>query len=158
MEALFKPARQFLDSLSLGQKFLFLTVLLGFPFTALASIAYADLTGAISLPEWTVYVLWGCMVVAASGAYLFIGFYLSLMHSTRILGSGIARFAKGDLSARAQLQTKDEIGATATAFNGMAKAVKRMIADVSGQANSVSDAVAKLSEQASQIAQSSQKQ
>ena len=158
MEVLFKPARQFLDSLTLGQKFLFLTVLLGFPFTALASIAYVNMTGEISLPDWALYTLWVCMAIAASGAYLFIGFYLSLMGSTKILGSAIARFAKGDLSARAQLITKDEFGATAVAFNGMAKAIKRMIADVSGQANSVSDAVAKLSEQAAQIAQSSQKQ
>ena len=58
MEALFKPARQFLDSLTLGQKFLFLTVLLGFPFTALASIAYVDMTGEITLPEWATYTLW----------------------------------------------------------------------------------------------------
>jgi methyl-accepting chemotaxis protein len=158
MEVLFKPARQFLDSLTLGQKFLFLTVLLGFPFAALASIAYVNMTGEISLPDWALYTLWVCMGIAATGAYLFIGFYLSLMGSTKILGSAIARFAKGDLSARAQLITKDEFGATALAFNGMAKAIKRMIADVSGQANSVSDAVAKLSEQAAQIAQSSQKQ
>jgi methyl-accepting chemotaxis protein len=98
------------------------------------------------------------MLIAASGAYLFIGLYLSLVSSTKILGTAIARFAKGDLSARANLVTKDEFGATATAFNGMAKAIKRMIADVSSQANSVSDAVAKLSDQTGQIAQSSQKQ
>ncbi|HWU84572.1 MAG TPA: methyl-accepting chemotaxis protein, partial [Rhodocyclaceae bacterium] len=158
MEALFKPARQFLDSLSLGQKFLFLTVLLGFPFTALASVAYVNMIGEISLPDWALYTLWVCMFIAAMGAYLFISFYLSLVGSTKILGSAIARFAKGDLSARAQLQTKDEFGATALAFNGMAKAIKRMIADVSSQANSVSDAVTKLSEQAAQIAQSSQRQ
>ncbi|MDE2599448.1 MAG: cache domain-containing protein [Rhodocyclaceae bacterium] len=158
MEVLFKPARQFLDALSLGQKFLFLTILLGFPFAALASIAYVNWTGEIHLPDWAGYTLWICMFIAATGAYLFIAFYLSLMNSTRILGTAIARFAKGDLSARAQLQTRDEFGATAGAFNGMAKAIKRMIADVSGQANSVSDAVAKLSTQTSQIAQSSQKQ
>jgi len=158
MEVLFKPARQFLDALTLGQKFLFLTVLLGFPFTALASIAYVNLTGEIQLPDWALYTLWICMLIAASGAYLFISFYLSLMNSTKILSTAIARFAKGDLSARAQLQTKDEFGATANAFNSMAKDIKRMIADVSGQANSVSDAVAKLSAQTSQIAESSQKQ
>lgn len=158
MEALFKPARTLLDSLSLGRKFLFLVLLLGFPFTALAAMAYVDFSGVITLPEWVRYTLWVCMLIAASGAYLFIGLYLSLVNSTKILGGAIGRFAKGDLSARAQLQTKDEFGATALAFNGMAKAIKRMIADVSSQANSVSDAVTKLSAQATQIAQSSQKQ
>ncbi len=158
MQALFAPARKLLDSLSLGQKFLFLVVLLGFPFTALAAMAYVDFMDIITLPDWVRYTLWVCMFIAASGAYLFIGLYLSLMNSTKILGSAIARFAKGDLSSRAQLQTKDEFGATASAFNSMGKAIKRMIADVSSQANSVSDAVAKLSVQTSHIARSSQQQ
>ncbi|HTH94262.1 MAG TPA: methyl-accepting chemotaxis protein [Rhodocyclaceae bacterium] len=158
MNALFSPARRFLDALSLGQKFLFLVLLLGFPFTALAALAYVDISGVLALPTWVRYTLWLCMVIAASGAYLFIGLYLSLMNSTRIFGSAIARFAKGDLSARAQLKTHDEFGATATAFNGMAKDIKRMIADVSSQASAVSDAVVKLSDQTTSIAQGSQRQ
>lgn len=158
MNALFAPARKFLESLSLGGKFSFLVALLGFPFAALAAMAYVDFTGVITLPDWVRYTLWLCMLVAASGAYLFVGLYFSLVNSTKILGGAIARFAKGDLSARAQLVTKDEFGATATAFNGMAKEVKRMIAQVSTQATAVSEAVAKLSEQTAIIAASSQKQ
>ena len=66
--------------------------------------------------------------------------------------------ADGDLSARAKVYGQDEIGQTATAFNGLIDGFADIIRQVLGHAGTVYDTAAQLSASSSQIAQSSQVQ
>ncbi|TAN71992.1 MAG: methyl-accepting chemotaxis protein [Gallionella sp.] len=64
----------------------------------------------------------------------------------------------GDLSVRAKVFGKDEIGQAATAFNGLIDGFANIVRQVLGSADKVSGTAAQLSTSSSQIAQSSQAQ
>ncbi len=60
--------------------------------------------------------------------YLFIGNYFSIMKAINILVESSKGVAKGDLTTRANVETKDELSLIATSFNEMVTALDKNIA------------------------------
>jgi methyl-accepting chemotaxis protein len=77
---------------------------------------------------------------------------------SELRGVMVKMSADGDLSSRAKVYGKDEIGQAATAFNGLIDSFAGIITQVLGHAVTVSGTAAQLSASSSQIAQSSQAQ
>jgi diguanylate cyclase (GGDEF)-like protein len=59
----------------------------------------------------------GTVATAAVALYLFAGFYLSVVPLTRRIGGALGVVASGDLSERVPVETRDELGVVARAFN-----------------------------------------
>jgi diguanylate cyclase (GGDEF)-like protein len=59
----------------------------------------------------------GAAVTAALALYLFAGFYLSVVPPIRRIVSALGLVASGDLSQRVPVETRDELGVVARAFN-----------------------------------------
>lgn len=122
---------------------------------------------AFGLPLLSSFTLGGDAAVpltaagAASGL-LALYFLAALCHSQRAttnqFAGAIARFAKGDLSARIPVVTQDEMGGIAAAFNSMGKEVKRMIVQVSSHAEDVADAAEKLAHRSEEVRSGTQQQ
>lgn len=107
------------------------------------------------------FVLWAMVInftVALLGIYLLLGFHSGLHDVSKKFMTALARFAKGDLGARVKVSGRDEFSDIANSFNGMARDIKRMIADVSSQASAVNETALELKQQTTQITESSQQQ
>jgi methyl-accepting chemotaxis protein len=70
----------------------------------------------------------------------------------------LAMQADGDLSKRATVNSSDEIGQTAEAFNALVKSFQSIVSQVHGYAGQVANSASSLTNNAEQIAQSSQQQ
>ncbi|KXS33762.1 MAG: Methyl-accepting chemotaxis sensory transducer [Candidatus Gallionella acididurans] len=77
---------------------------------------------------------------------------------TELRGAMVKMSADGDLSARARVYSQDEIGQSATAFNGLIEGFANIIRKVLANADTVSSTAAQLSASSLQIAQGSQAQ
>lgn len=85
-------------------------------------------------------------------AYLFIGLYLSIHTSVLRIGEATRRMAKGDLTTRVQLNTRDEMNQVADQFNDMAEqfeALIQQIVSATAQLASASEEVAAVSRDSS---------
>ncbi|MDD5329057.1 MAG: diguanylate cyclase [Sulfuricella sp.] len=63
----------------------------------------------------------------ALAAYLFLGFTDGILKNLAALKEAAGRFAKGDFHAYATLDSRDELQAIATSFNGMTDSVRTMV-------------------------------
>ncbi len=59
--------------------------------------------------------------------YFFIGIYYAMMGSIRSLANSAQKFADGNLSARIQLDTQDELALVADNFNAMATSFQKLL-------------------------------
>ena len=101
-------------------------------------------------------ILLGAAVILIAMA-LFFGFYLSVNNAVSSLVETSCKLAQGDLTARANVQSHDEIGQLATSFNGMAESFTEVISGAVQSANqvaSMSTSVAASSLQLSKAVQS----
>jgi len=83
-----------------------------------------------------------------------LGFVItrSISRGVAVLGDAASKLADGDLTARAELDGKDELGELARAFNKMAQEFSSLIAQVRTAADQVSHATATLSATSEQVA------
>jgi methyl-accepting chemotaxis protein len=83
-----------------------------------------------------------------------LGFVItrSISRGVAVLGDAASKLANGDLTARAELDGKDELGELARAFNKMAQEFSALIAQVRTAADQVSQATATLSDTSEQVA------
>ncbi len=80
--------------------------------------------------------------------YLFVGLFLSIRHTVDAMSAGTERLARGDLTARVELETHDEMSVIGTSFNKMAEqfeALVQQIISVSTQLSSAAEEVAAVS-------------
>jgi methyl-accepting chemotaxis protein len=146
MSKLFAPATGFGRRLANRTKFVLIGCLSGIPMAILIYILSDP-----EVPRTDKVLIIVALVCGFLGLYLFTGLYFSTRETVAAFAAAIARFSKGDLSARVKLENSDEMGAVAQAFNAMGKEVKRMIAHVSSYAAEVSEAAAKLAERCQRI-------
>jgi len=102
-----------------------------------------------------VLMLFGVVLSGALGLSIIVGINRSL---NELHGVMVKMSADGNLSARAQVYGKDEIGEAATAFNGLIDGFSVIISQVLGHAGTVSGTAAQLSASSVQIAQGSRAQ
>jgi methyl-accepting chemotaxis protein len=85
-------------------------------------------------------------------AYLFVGCFLAIRRSLDVLRAALGRVGEGDLTADvAGVRSRDEIGATARAFQTTVESVRAMVAKVAetaGQVGSASQQMASTAEEA----------
>lgn len=101
------------------------------------------------------------LVVMLAIAYLFAGLYLSVNNSVQSMRKATERLAGGDLTARVELNSRDEMGDIASSFNAMAKgfadAVQGIMAS-SAQLASAAEEMSAVTLQTSQGIQNQQSQ
>ena len=96
----------------------------------------------------------GLLVVA----YLFIGMYRSASQAIDALAKQASVIAGGDLTARVDLETKDELTQVADSFNAMADGFNSLIRGVQQSSHELSAAARQLTETSSQVATGSEQQ
>jgi len=83
--------------------------------------------------------------------YLSAGAYFSVMTSVRRLREGSGRLAAGDLTARIELDTRDELRQVAASFNEMAAAMRGLIGSIRDNSDHVADSARSLVTASGQI-------
>ena len=91
-------------------------------------------------------------------AYLSAGAYLAIVGGVRSLAVATERIAQGDLTARVELESRDELSAVADGFNGMSGALNGLIGKIQAGAGNVTAAAATLAASSLHISEGSQKQ
>ncbi|NMG31023.1 methyl-accepting chemotaxis protein [Aromatoleum evansii] len=91
-------------------------------------------------------------------AYLFAGAYVSILSSIRELGSATRAVRDGDLRARVEVRTHDEIGQVGSGFNAMADSFARLIGEVAAAAGETQSAARELTEQVAKVTSASARQ
>jgi len=119
-----------------------------------------DITDEFKMMRKANMLMWGAQIIIQVFLYFIIGWVISFItRPTRELQQAmLVMHADGDLSKRVIVRSKDEIGQTATAFNGLIDGFANIIRQVSSNARTVSDTAAQLSAASLQIAHSSQAQ
>lgn len=111
--------------------------------TALYSAKIAEAIDAGKRDLLVVLIGMGAVIVAA--LYLFLSFYWTVRMNVNRLREASERLAEGDLTASAELDTKDEMKHIAHAFNRMGQAFRTMITankEMSAQVAAASDNLA----------------
>ena len=105
-------------------------------------------------------VMWGAQIIIQVFLYFVIGWLIgSVTRPVRELQQAmLVMQADGDLSRRVTVRSEDEIGQTATAFNGLIDGFAGIIRQVLANAGAVSGTATQLSASSTQIAQGSQTQ
>lgn len=98
------------------------------------------------------------LAVLAVIAYLFAGAYVSILRSLRALGAAASAVAGGDLRARVEVTTRDEIGAVGQGFNTMADSFCALIAQVADAAGDTQSAARELNGQLAKVTDASARQ
>ncbi|MCZ4128992.1 methyl-accepting chemotaxis protein [Stutzerimonas balearica] len=83
--------------------------------------------------------------------YLSAGAYFLVMTSVRRLREGSGRLAAGDLTARIELDTRDELRQVAASFNEMAAAMRGLIGSIRDNSDHVADSARSLVTASGQI-------
>ena len=91
-------------------------------------------------------------VVLLAVAYLFIGLYHSVHNGVDQIRSAAGAMAQGDLTARATLQSKDEMQEIAANFNDMADKIEDLIKTIINSANQLASATEEVSAVANETA------
>ncbi len=78
-------------------------------------------------------------------AYLFTGLFYSVNHGVQQIGSAAKAMAAGDLTARAKLNSKDEMQQIASSFNAMGDKIEELIRTIIGSANQLASAAEEVS-------------
>jgi methyl-accepting chemotaxis protein len=97
-------------------------------------------------------------VALTLATYLFVGLFIEVRHATARLGQAAERLADGDLTARATLETRDEMNVIAERFNHMAARFAGVMGQVQGAADQVAAAAEELSAVTQQTTQGVQRQ
>src|SRR3990167_9361910 len=105
-------------------------------------------------------VMWGAQVIIQVFLYFVIGWLIgSVTRPVRELQQAmLVMQADGDLSKRVTVRSEDEIGQTATAFNGLIDGFAGIIRQVLANAGTVSGTATQLSASSTRIAQGSRAQ
>jgi methyl-accepting chemotaxis protein len=77
------------------------------------------------------------LFLLAGALYLFFGFYYSLMNSINSIKVAVHDMAKGDLTTRVNLDSKDEMQLIASDMNMMIKNINALVSQVISSANQV---------------------
>jgi len=85
--------------------------------------------------------------------YLFTGFYLSVQNAISKLSDAAGSLADGDLTARADLNSRDEMSHIADVFNNMAEKFSSVVGEVQGSTSQVASASEQMSAITIQTAQ-----
>jgi len=114
----------------------------------------------VSLLTNFIYALSIGAVIAGLALSVLIGLLIarSVSHGVTVLGQAAARLAKGDLTARAELNSKDELGDVANAFNQMAGNFASLIGELHQSADQVAGAAATLSNTSDRVSDVSKAQ
>jgi len=83
--------------------------------------------------------------ISAIVLYFFAGFYVSVIRTINTLNKSARLIAAGDLTARVDLETKDELSEIGVAFNEMAESLSDVIQNSKQVANQLADASVELS-------------
>lgn len=105
--------------------------------------------------RWTV-VVFGVGVTLM--AWLFAGAYSSMLRSIRELEQAVQGMAGGDLRARVEVRTCDEIGHVGRGFNAMAESFSMLIGKVMAAAGNTQSAAGVLTGQIGQVTAASARQ
>ncbi len=97
-------------------------------------------------------------IVLLVAAYLGMGSYYAVMEGIAQLSSDVTEIAKGDLRARVQLESEDELRDVGNSLNLMAEAVASLIRNVQQGAGNLTASAQSVSAASVQIADSSQTQ
>jgi methyl-accepting chemotaxis protein len=102
------------------------------------------------------FVIGFVIVVNALVLYVFAAFYLSIMRAIRTLNEASHEVANGNLKTCIPVETRDEMGDAAQAFNAMVEAVKQIINSSKQTADQVtitSDKIVSIADQTSKANQ-----
>lgn len=91
-------------------------------------------------------------------AYLYTCFYVSMHSNMRSLLANVRSFAEGDLRARPQANTKDEMGTLTEAFAAMSQRMRELVSMVGASAEQVSNQASQVSNNADTARQTSEQQ
>jgi methyl-accepting chemotaxis protein len=91
-------------------------------------------------------VIWISICFGVLALYLFIGFYLSVAGALRRLVGAAKRIEQRDLRARAEVDTRDELGELGVQFDAMAAQLNDLVTHIRSAATSVSDGARGVSE------------
>ncbi|MDX5410221.1 MAG: methyl-accepting chemotaxis protein [Thauera sp.] len=150
MKMLLAPGMALCNRLGHGQKYGLISLLLLVPIVILGyGIANGDTSVWLSAAALTTIVI---------ALYLLAALAETQGETAKAFSNAIARFAKGDLSARVKLEGRDEMARVAKSFNDMGKEIKRMIARVSGHAEEVAGAAGQLSQRSGEVRSGSHQQ
>ncbi|MDH5571841.1 MAG: methyl-accepting chemotaxis protein [Gammaproteobacteria bacterium] len=113
-----------------------------------------QLQATIAQKTLHLYVSIAIIITALSlAAYLFYGFYHNVISTIKVLSNASSQLAEGNLLARANCTTNDELGQVAKAFNNMATQFAntiRQVTDSSLELTSSASQLAALAEQTKQ--------
>jgi methyl-accepting chemotaxis protein len=114
----------------------------------------------VSVLTNSIYALSIGAIIAGLALSVVIGLLIarSVSRGVTVLGHAAARLAKGDLTARADLNSKDELGEVAAAFNHMAGDFASLIGELHQSANQVAGAAATLSNTSDRVSEVSKAQ
>jgi methyl-accepting chemotaxis protein len=91
-------------------------------------------------------------------SYLFAGMYRSVITAIDSLSQGASAIAGGDLTARVQLDSRDELVKIADAFNQVATAFHNLTREIQDSSRQLSSAAGQLTDTAGQVAVSTNEQ
>ncbi len=111
-----------------------------------------------SMTTTLVLTIAGLVAGLLVSSYLALGLYASLEHNIRRMIDGGKRLAEGDLGARIQVDSKDELGDIARSFNGMADGLAALITRVKTSAGEVGQVTLALASATQQISEASTSQ
>ncbi len=97
-------------------------------------------------------------IVLFALAYIFTGLYFSVHNGVNQIGAAAKAMAKGDLTARANLNSRDEMQEIASNFNDMANHIEELIKTVINSANQLASATEEVSAVANETAQNIEQQ
>jgi len=114
----------------------------------------------VTLLTNSIYVLSIGAIIAGLVLSVFIGLLIarSVSHGVSALEKATARLAKGDLTARAECDSRDELGEVAGAFNHMAGDFASLIGELRQSADHVAGAAAALSNTSDRVSEISKAQ
>ena len=111
-----------------------------------------------SMTTTLVLTIGGLVAGLLVSSYLALGLYASLEQNIRRMIEGGKRLAEGDLGARIQVDSQDELGDIARSFNGMADGLAALITRVKTSAGEVGQVTLALASATQQISEASSSQ